>query len=59
MKSNLPEPRPMTERERLNLAIMIAELEGSMWLAGALRELLRRHENRLLAEIILAELVQP
>lgn len=58
MKSNLPETRPMTERERLNLAIMIAEIEGSTWLAGALRELLRRHENRLLAELVLQDLMR-
>lgn len=58
MKSNLPE-YAMTERDRLNLAIMIAEVNGNSGLADALRDLLVRHENHVLAVALLPELTRP
>jgi len=46
----------MNERDRIHLAIQLAELNGFTHLAEALRALLWRHENRELAVVLLPDL---
>jgi len=45
----------MSERARLQYAIVIAELSGFTYFAASLRQLLWLHENRLIAAALLRD----